>query len=114
LGTDKSTSELQQEIKALLKKTGISQAEFVKSYSDSSKDKVKKELDKFKKRLKRKTTKPDILKEYLENIYELLEHKKPNMVKLTSKLKNDNFSETFEKKMKEISKYIDEKIEDDE
>ncbi|MDR2081720.1 MAG: hypothetical protein LBP54_07555 [Campylobacteraceae bacterium] len=113
MGTDNSsqTKQLQKEIKYLLKKIGVSQAEFVKRYSDSSEEEVKSEIEKFKKHLQRETTKPAILQQYLNIIYESHEYEKLNTVKLRPKLKNDKFSENFKKEMKKISEYIDEIIE---
>ncbi|MDR2789762.1 MAG: hypothetical protein LBB59_02150 [Campylobacteraceae bacterium] len=116
MGTDNlsQTEQLQKEIKELLKQMGMSQAEFIRSCSDLSEEEINPEIENFKKQLQRKTTKTDTLKKYLKIIYESDEYEKLNRIKLRPKLKNDNFSQDFEKEMKKISEYIDEKIKENE
>jgi hypothetical protein len=76
--------------------------------SDNEKE-VKKFQSKFNKLLQRDTTKIELIKTYLDILYEQEEFKKLGYVKPKNYF-NDEFDNIFNKKMKKISQLITEEI----
>lgn len=108
--------ERQQNLKNWLKKLGLSQnifAERVFYYMNDSdnEEEMKQFVERFKKAINRKTTNIKLIESYLDILFEQDEFLKLGLVKPSFHYEND-FDDDFNKKMKEISKSISEKLEE--
>lgn len=109
--------EKQQNLKDWLKKLGLSQnvfAERVFYYINDSDniEEIKQFTERFKKAINRKTTDIKLIESYLDILFEQNEFLKLGFVKPVFHYEND-FDDDFNKKMREISKNISERLIDD-
>lgn len=109
--------EKQQNLKNWLKKLGLSQnifAERVFYYMNDSdnEEEMKQFVERFKKAINRKTTDIKLIESYLDILFEQDEFLKLGLVKLSFHYEND-FDDDFNKKMKEISKTISERLKEE-
>ena len=116
MGTEITELEKKQnELKDWIKKIGFSQNKFAQYfYNDmisENEEETKQFQETFKKQLRRKTTKIDIIDKYLEFLFKLSEFEELNNIKLNYIVNND-FGDIFNKRMKKISKNITNKLKD--
>ena len=105
----------QQELKSWLKKLGLSQPEFAERVfyyiNDSdNEEEIKQFIERFKKAINRNTTDIKLIESYLDILYEQNEFLKLGLVKPQFYYEND-FDNSFNKKMKEISQSISKHLE---
>jgi hypothetical protein len=109
--------EKQQVLKDWLKKLGLSQnifAERVFYYMNDSdnEEEMKQFIERFKKAINRDSTDIKLIESYLDILFEQNEFLKLGLVKPVFHYEND-FDDSFNKKMREISKNISEELEKD-
>ncbi len=107
--------EKQQNLKDWLKKLGLSQnifAERIFYYMNDSdnKEEMKQFIERFKKAINRDSTDIKLIESYLDILFEQNEFLKLGLVKPSFHYEND-FDDTFNEKMKKISKTISEQLE---
>jgi hypothetical protein len=109
--------EKQQDLKAWLKKLGLTQpifAERVFYYINDSdnKEEMKQFIGRFKKAINRDSTDIKLIESYLDILFEQNEFLKIGLVKPQFHYEND-FDDIFNQKMKEISQTISERLEEE-
>ena len=108
--------EQQKLLKDWLKKLGLTQpifAERVFYYINDSdnEEEIKQFIERFKKAINRNSTDIKLIESYLDILFEQNEFLKLGLVKPQFHYKND-FDDKFNKKMKEISRTISERLEE--
>jgi len=108
--------EKQQDLKDWLKKLGLSQnifAERVFYYMNDSdnEEEMNQFIERFKKAINRNTTNIKLIESYLDILFEQNEFLKLGLVKPIFHYEND-FDDAFNKKMKEVSQTISERLEE--
>ena len=109
--------EKQQDLKNWLKKLGLSQPIFAERafyhMNDSdNEEEMKQFIERFKKAINRDSTDIKLIESYLDILFQQNEFLKLSLVKPTFNYEND-FDDTFNQRMKKISKSIIEKIEEE-
>lgn len=109
--------EKQQILKDWLKRLGLSQntfAERVFYYMNDSdnEEEIKQFIDRFKKAINRDSTDIKLIESYLDILFKQNEFLKLGLVKPVFYYEND-FDDSFNKKMREISKNISQQLEKD-
>lgn len=106
--------EKQEELKSWLKKLGLSQSVFAERVfyhvNDSdNEEEIKQFIERFKKAINRDSTDMGLIESYLDILFEQNEFVKLGLVKPQFYYAND-FDDSFNQKMKEISQNISENI----
>lgn len=106
--------EKQQELKEWLKKLGLSQNVFAERVfyeinESDNEDEIKQFIERFKKAINRDSTDIGLIETYLKSLYQQNEFLKLGLVVHESYC-YDEFSDTFNKRMKKISKDITDNI----
>lgn len=109
--------EKQQVLKDWLKKLGLSQNIFAERvfyyiYNSDNQKEMKRFIEKFKKAINRDSTDIKLIESYLDILFEQDEFLKLGLVKPLFHYEND-FDNTFNQKMKKISKTISERLEEE-
>ena len=104
----------QRELKEWLKKLGLSQNVFAERVfyninESDNKEEIQQFIERFKKAINRDSTDIGLIESYLKILYEQNEFLKLGLVVHESYCE-DEFSETFNKRMQKISKNITDKI----
>jgi len=106
----------QEELKEWIKKISYTKNQFAQHfYNDTQsehEDETKKFQETFKKHLSRKSTPIQTIQKYLDFLFELQEFEALGYIK-PSYIENKNFTDTFNKKMLQISKKLTDNIKEE-